>query len=69
MLYSSCSKPLSPACNILWEKDDSTYILRKKKTGESFNRLRRHQRWRRGSSESDEAWNQYQKALKVEFQL
>ena len=36
---------------------------------ESFNRLRRHQRWRRGNPESDEAWNQYQKALKEEFQL
>jgi len=36
---------------------------------ESFNRLRRHHRWRRGSSESDEAWNQYQKALKEEFKL
>ena len=36
---------------------------------ESFNRLRRHQRWRRAGPESDEAWNQYQKALKEEFQL
>ena len=34
---------------------------------ESFNRLRRYQRWRRASPESDEAWNQYQKALKEEF--
>ncbi len=36
---------------------------------ESFNRLRRHQRWRRASPESDKAWNQYQKALKEEYQL
>ena len=36
---------------------------------ESFNHLRRHQRWRRGSLEGDNAWNQYQKALKEEFSL
>jgi hypothetical protein len=36
---------------------------------ESFNSLRRNQRWRRGSLESDEAWDQYQKALKEEFKL
>lgn len=36
---------------------------------ESFQRLRRHQRWKRGSPESEEGWDGYQKALKEEFQL
>jgi hypothetical protein len=36
---------------------------------ESFHRLRRHQRWRRGSPESEEGWDHYQEALKEEFQL
>lgn len=36
---------------------------------ESFHRLRNHQRWRRGSLESDEGWDKYQKALNEEFRL
>jgi hypothetical protein len=36
---------------------------------ESFARLQRHQRWRRGSSEGKTAWGEYQRALKEEFQL
>ena len=36
---------------------------------ESFNRLQRSERWKRDDPESDEAWNQYQKALNEEFRL
>lgn len=36
---------------------------------ESLKRLQRQQGWERGSDEGKEAWNQYQNALKEEFQL
>lgn len=36
---------------------------------ESFHQLQRHQKWRRESAESQEAWDRYQTALKEEFKL
>jgi hypothetical protein len=36
---------------------------------ESFKRLQRNQRWKRDDPQSSDAWDQYQNALKEEFQL
>ncbi|EHA48119.1 hypothetical protein MGG_10764 [Pyricularia oryzae 70-15] len=35
----------------------------------SFNRLRRHQGWRRGDADSDNAWDRYQAALECELRM
>lgn len=35
----------------------------------SFNRLRRHQGWRRGDADSDDAWDRYQAALESELRM
>ncbi|KAL5866283.1 hypothetical protein ACKVWL_011565 [Pyricularia oryzae] len=35
----------------------------------SFDRLRRHQGWRRGDADSDDAWDRYQAALESELRM